>query len=272
VEDEKIAPTAHYTAYVWHHVGLPHGDLFATPLGRTMFWTFRAATSGLRRAAGVPSMSEYLELRHRWIEAALEEAEPDRIVEIGAGLSRRGVTWAADRRVSYVEVDLPPMIALKKKMIAQRASPDLRERLSGRLTHVSCDVLSTEFANTLAKLLRDAQRPVVIAEGLVVYFSREDRARLLGNIRVALGDRGIFLCSLRVKAASASMESAMKVLRASTSLVTRGRGTRDDFTDDADVRRFFEDAGFSHAEPLAPALVPELAHVHTPTSVWRARP
>ncbi|MFK7991610.1 MAG: hypothetical protein AB8I08_36675, partial [Sandaracinaceae bacterium] len=69
--DDKIAPTAHYTAYVWHRLGLPHARWFATPKGAAMFWAFRALGEGLGTLhPRVPSMTQYLEMRHRAIELA----------------------------------------------------------------------------------------------------------------------------------------------------------------------------------------------------------
>jgi hypothetical protein len=88
--DEKIGPTAHYTAYVWHRLGFPNAHVFVTPLGRTLFWSFRFAGEGLMTwVPSVPSMTQYLEYRHRAFESVVEDGEPDVVVELGAGLSRR---------------------------------------------------------------------------------------------------------------------------------------------------------------------------------------
>src|SRR5688572_7525842 len=118
--DEKIGPTAHYTAYVWHRLGMPHAEHFATRKGAALFWGFRLGGEWIAAAIpGMPSMSQYLAQRHLAIEHALSEHAPDLIVELGAGLSRRGVTWAVDRGVRYVEVDLPHMVDAKRARIPQ---------------------------------------------------------------------------------------------------------------------------------------------------------
>lgn len=271
--DEKIAPTAHYTAYVWHHVGMPHGALFATPLGRALFWGFRLAGEGFlpRIVPGVPSMAQYLELRHRSIESVLEDERPDVVVEIGAGLSRRGVTWA-ERGVRYVEIDLPAMSALKQRLIAERASPDLRARISGKLSHVAADVLAEGFERELARMLEGASRPIVIAEGVLAYFAPEHRRQLVRSVASALSGRGAFVCDLRTEEGSRSMRGATALLKGSIRLVTKGRGTRQDFADEGEVRRFFAECGLANAEPVPRERVPQLLAIETPGRVWRAAP
>jgi O-methyltransferase involved in polyketide biosynthesis len=271
-DDEKIGPTAHYTAYVWHRIGMPHAGLFATPLGAALFWAFRLTGEGLAaRLPGVPSMTQYLELRHRSFESVLEEEEPDRVIELGAGLSRRGITWAA-RGLDYVEVDLPAMVRAKERRIAERASRDLRARISGRLTHVAADVLDPSFEDRLRMLLRGASRPVVMAEGLLGYFARADRERLMATVARALPPGGSFVGELRTKPERAAMGAAVGILKGGIRVVTRGRGTREDYEDLDAVRRALGDAGFADAAPLGLERVPHLAWLRTPARVWWARP
>ncbi len=271
--DDHIAPTAYYTSYVWHRLGLPYADLFATRMGAAMFWGFRLSGEWIAtRTPRLPSMTQYLEIRHRLIERRLGELEPDRVVEIGSGLSRRGVTWAADHGVEYVEVDLPHMIAEKQRRIAL-APADLRAKLDGRLRFAQHDVLGAGFADFLAEQLVGAARPVVIAEGLLGYFPLDERTRIASSVRegLARSGGGSFLCDLRAREGGATVAAAATVLRAGIRLVTRGRGAREDFPGIEAVRRFFRDAGFDGAEPVDQALLPHLAHVTSPGRIWHAQ-
>lgn len=266
--DRRIGPTAHYTAYVWYRLGLPHAELFATPTGRRLFWSFRAAFEWTAAAApGIPSMVDYLELRHRAIEHALDAIEPDRIVEIGAGLSRRGVTWAADRGVRYTEVDLPHMIAAKRAAL-ERAPQRVRDALAGRLSHVASDVLSPEFSDWLAAELAGAERPVVVAEGLLGYFALDERRRIVRAVARACPT---LVCDLRAGEGGRSIAAAARVLRGAIWIATRGRGAREDFASPEHARQFLLDAGFSRAEPVpTERATPRLAHLRSPARVWRA--
>jgi O-methyltransferase involved in polyketide biosynthesis len=270
-EEGSLAPTAHYTAYVWHRVGLPHAELFATRLGAALFWGFHPLGHVLlpRLGRGTPTMTQYLELRHRGIDGALDELEPDLAVELGAGLSRRGVTWA-ERGTRYVEVDLASMVALKRSLLEARASRALRARLGGLSWQVA-DVRAPAFEGELARLLWGAARPVVVAEGLLGYFALDDVSALAGRVARVLEGRGAFVFELRSEEDDAGMGFAVKVVKATIALGTRGRGTRRDFIDAEALRRCFLDAGFAEVEALKPDRVPHLAHVRPPTRVWVAR-
>jgi O-methyltransferase involved in polyketide biosynthesis len=272
--DARIAPTAHYTAHVWHRLGLPYAELFATARGRRLFWSFRLAGEWMAAALpGMPSMVDYLELRHRAIEHELERIGPDKIIELGAGLSRRGVTWAAERGVDYVEVDLPHMIAAKRAALG-RAPADLRARLEGKLRHAAVDVLSSELGELLRRELGTPERPVVVAEGLLGYFALSERRAVVGSIARAIRarGRGALICDLRAGEGGATIAAAAKLLRAAIWLVTRGRGAREDFAGPEAARSFLLEAGFAHVEQVSvEQATPELARLRSPARVWSAR-
>lgn len=269
-EDDKIAPTAHYTAYVWHRLGFPHAERFVTPRGRAMFWGFRLAGEGLLTwAPFAPSMTQYLDYRHRAFESVVEDERPDVVVELGAGLSRRGVTWAS-RGVRYVEVDLPPMVRAKRQMIAERGDRELLAAIRGRLEHVSLDILGDAFPDELAALLEGAARPVVITEGVLTYFAPADRRRLARAVARALGGRGAFAGEMRVSMPAAS-GAALSVLRGAIRLVTSGRGAGADEPSHEAARAALLDAGFARVDPIEPTRWPDLTRAPLPARVWVCR-
>jgi O-methyltransferase involved in polyketide biosynthesis len=270
--DEKIAPTAHYTAYVWSRLGLPYAEHFATRKGAAVFWATRFSGEWLTELVPrLPSMTQYLELRHRLIERALDEHAPDRIVEIGAGLSRRGVTWAVDRGVSYLEIDLPHMVAAKRARLAELPAP-VRAKLAARMRVIAQDILAPDFTDALRAELANATRPAVIAEGVMGYFPRDLQLRIASAIRAALPPSGIFLCDLRASGeGGAAVAIAARALKAGIRVITRGRGAHDDFRNMDDVRAFFSEAGYASSSPMDQATLPHLAHLRTPARIWRAQ-
>lgn len=280
--DERVGPTAHYTAYAWFRLGMPYAEWFKTRRGAQLFWTMRVGLEWLARLSpGVPTLVNYLELRHRSIDHALSRLNPDLVVELGAGLSRRGVTWALDHGVRYVEVDLPHMVAAKRGLIA-KLPRSMRDPLSARLELHGVDVLAEDFQAWLTQQLARSQRPVVIAEGLLGYLSTHERERVARAIAAALTDRGrgsqfcgALLCDLRITSPAARTRAAVKALRGAIRVATRGRGAREDFASNAAIEQLFIAQGFDSARPIEPGEVPGLQHLtqlEFPGRVWQFMP
>ncbi len=275
---DKIGPTAHVTAYAWHQLGMPYAQLFVTREGAAMYWSF-ASTAGLvGRLFELPTLVEYLEFRHRMIEAALERLDPDRIIELGAGLSRRGITWVLDRGVRYTEIDLPHMTQAKRRMLAAGPGRVLRALREGELELRSTDILAPSCASELGELLAGAARPVIVSEGLLDYFDLDDRKRLLANLVAGFRKAGVaghYLTDLQRGDRERKVGPAAKVLRSAIKLATGGQGPARPFRDLEHVDRVFALAGFSAGEELKPkqlaAIEPRLLRLRSPTTIWLAR-
>lgn len=274
---ERIGPTAHYTAYVWRRAGLPHAEHFATRQGAVLYWGFFALGEWTTRLSPrVPSMRQYLEYRHRLIDAVVAREQPGCVVELGAGLTRRAVTWAADRGVPGLELDLPAMAEIKRRRLAE-APAALRERLRSRHEVHDVDVLAPDFAARLGALLRERPRPVIVAEGLLSYFDLEPRLRVLAGVATALRATGggSFVCDLHTAAAQARVGVAAHVLRAAIRGLTRRRRALDPFVDLAALHHALAVAGFDRSHEERPEdhvhAEPALARLRSPAHVILAR-
>ncbi len=274
----RIGPTAHVTAYAWHRLGMPYAELFTTPEGARMYWMFRATVEWSTRWLPIPSLLEFLEFRHRLIEAQLDRLEPDRIIELGAGLSRRGITWVLDRQIPYVEIDLPHMTAAKRAMLERGPGRVRRALERNDLELRSTDIFAPGFADELATLLAGAKRPVILSEGMLPYFPFSDAEKLLRNIVAGLrghGQGGHYLTDLQRADRERKFGPAPQVLRQAINLVTRGQGADRPFRDLEHVDRFFALAGFEGGEELRPRdfqdREPRLQTLRSPTSIWLAR-
>ncbi|MFO0635640.1 MAG: class I SAM-dependent methyltransferase [Nannocystaceae bacterium] len=273
---ERIGPTAHYTAYVWHRLGLPYARHLATRQGAVLYWGFFALGEWTTRVVpGVPTMRGYLAYRHLLIDALVESLGPDRLVELGAGLTPRTLQWALDRGVAAVDIDLAPMIAVKRAALERLPSP-LRDRAAATLTLVAADVLAPDFERTLAEQLADARTPVVVAEGLASYFDLPARVQLFATVAAALRRRGggHFVVDLHTADAQAHVGGATTVLRQAIRMLTRRRHALDPFPDQAALRAALLQAGFADARRLQPqdwvARAPALARLRSPAHVVHA--
>jgi len=272
---DKIGPTAHVTAYAWYQLGMPYAHLFATREGAAMYWSFHALTRSLSRSFGLPTLLDYLEFRHRMIGAQLLRLDPDRVVELGAGLSHRGLTWALDHRVRYTEIDLPPMHAAKRARI-EAGPARVRAALDGPLELCTSDILGPSFTDELAARLAGAARPVVVSEGMLDYLALDDRERLASSIAAALRrvGGGHYLTDTQHRVRERRVGPAAAVLRRAIKLATRGQGPAEAFTNLDHIERTFTLAGFDRGRELSvralAKLEPRLAKLRSPTTIWLA--
>lgn len=123
--------------------------------------------------------------RTRSIDTLLAAAGATRILELAGGLSFRGLAWAQQHAGTYVDSDLPAMIATKQQLIeALAAGP-----LTGELRLAALEALdATAFATTVAAI---PDGPfAIVNEGLLMYLDDAEKQRLAANIRAALVARG----------------------------------------------------------------------------------
>jgi O-methyltransferase involved in polyketide biosynthesis len=167
---DSISPTAHYTGHVWLRNGLSHPGLGTTE-GRLMFESLQPVMR-VSRALGGPSLESYLLARHRAIDSLLERAIEEhgitQVVEVAAGLSPRGWRFV-DRygdRLTYIEADLAPMAARKRRALEQIGSLSDHHRVE------DLDALRDDGPNSLAALAAGLARDqglAIITEGLLGY-------------------------------------------------------------------------------------------------------
>src|SRR6185436_20130763 len=168
---ETISPTAHYTGYVWFAHGQSH-EAFATSGGRLMYRALRAPNL-LFHYAGLPTLEGMLLARHRLIDLRLSQAidagEISQVVEVAAGLSPRG--WRFRNRygdrITYVEADLPGMLANKQSILAE---------LGGETPHhrtMEVDALASSGPTSIDAIcasLDPKRGTAILTEGLINYF------------------------------------------------------------------------------------------------------
>lgn len=237
-----ISITAHYTAYAWYVGGFAEAERFVTERGR---WLYRGGEVLMApwKALGIPNITDlFLIPRHKMIDHLAREAGCRQYVELAAGLSPRGAAFTADPAVRYIEGDLPDMIALKRSLV---------ERAGRRPNHFF------ETVNLLEQPLEipsaQAERTVVITEGLANYFPTDTYGRMLRGIVEFLRPRGggVYLADMHDRAQSRAYGVASRFFQQLVNAISRTK-TVMHFEDPAEGKRFFEDAGFDKVEVLSP--------------------
>jgi O-methyltransferase involved in polyketide biosynthesis len=184
---DNISPTAHYTGEVWRRAGLSHPWL-GTREGRVMVDALHPlmAVSG---ALGGPSLERYLLARHRAIDALLTDAVErhgvSQVIEVAAGMSARGWRFANryGNAITYVEADLPPMAARKRRALERIGSLSDAHRVA------EIDARRDEGPDSLAELagLLDPEAGLaIVTEGLLGYLSTDAVLALWRRVATAL--------------------------------------------------------------------------------------
>jgi O-methyltransferase involved in polyketide biosynthesis len=185
--------------------------------------------------------------RYRSLDLLLKEAGLPRILEIGAGLSFRGLELARTTSAFYVDTDLPSIAELKAALVTKLHPLPLL----GTLLVRPLDALDRPALRAIVELMPAG--PLAIAnEGLLIYLSAEEKARLAENVRAVLLARGgVWLTADVYIRNPADYPSVFAEPRARKFLDAH-RVDENKFSDWAEAERFFTDNGFSVQKKLVP--------------------
>jgi O-methyltransferase involved in polyketide biosynthesis len=111
-----LSVTALYTSYACFRGGFEAADLFVTRRARRVFWATNFVLKAVNFVRPGPVLASSLAQRHAMFDRVLEDSKATQVVEIAAGLSQRGAVFSKDPRNRYVEIDLPRMVAAKRRL------------------------------------------------------------------------------------------------------------------------------------------------------------
>ena len=111
----------------------------------------------------------------RYLQEAIASGV-DTVVNLGAGLDTRPYRMTLPASLSWVEVDMPKIVALKEDRLAG-------ETPRCRLARIAAD-LSVDDARraALAECVARARRAIVLTEGVLTYLPLEDVAKLADDV------------------------------------------------------------------------------------------
>lgn len=246
---EKISPTAAMTALQRAFSDIPFaGEIAADEKVQALAGGLADSDTG---AAGVFARAA-LEIRYKAINHALQEGGFNHVLEIACGFSSRGLEIASAGG-RYVGTDL--------QRLGNVAFPVLR-RIAFR-EGIAADNLRYQTANALEEgaLFRAAaffrgHRFAICHEGLLPYFSPEEKALLAAHIRkVLLPTRGVWITTdiayhelifelMKAWAPGAALTEEARQRFDKVKAVTGRDFHQNLFSDVAEATGFFERAGF----------------------------
>lgn len=170
----RISLTGYVTASAWAHFGFTYAHWFHSWRGTALFVPLHAGCRALRPlvpAAG--RFTESLYWRHRWFTDWVDRQHPALAVEIGAGLSARGIAHAeAHEDCVWIDYELEDMVLAKRQRLSGRRLPDNYHLEPG-------DLLGGDLG---AQLRGSPGRTVALTEGVIDYLDSEEKQRAFNAI------------------------------------------------------------------------------------------
>lgn len=250
---DAIGPTAHYTSAVWARHGLSH-PAFVTDQGRALYHAARPGVA-LGAALHAPTLEGFLVARHRLIDHLLAEAidagRVAQVLEVACGLSPRG--WRFVRRygdrLTYVEADLPPMAARKRRALERAGAGGPRHRVA------EVDALRADgplSVGAVAATLDPGEGLAIVTEGLIHYLDRRAVVGMWGRFAAAFDGfpDGVYLSDVHLTTDAPAV--ARWAFVAGLSAFVRGP-VHLHMRDEADVVGALRVAGFGRAVLHRPA-------------------
>lgn len=127
-----------------------------------------------------------LKYRYEMINAYIDSHKPKQVFEFAAGYTPRGIRYASNNQMHYIEADFEEIMDKKSKVVKK-----LLKRKVGRLTLIGGDILNKEFMTRLLSLSsRKKKKTIIVCEGLLAYLNKKEQISLIENIRTILRDTG----------------------------------------------------------------------------------
>ncbi len=244
-----LSVTALYTSEVWAWGGLSHAHLFASSDAKRVFDTTNSALAAARMSdhARAPLHHSLLH-RHAMIDHLLRGSEYRYVIELAAGLSRRGAAATSDPHVQYTELDLPHVIGRKREL--------LQRTYEGRavLARPGLHLVAGDVETVALEPFVGCGEPVfVIAEGLMMYLTADARRSLFAKVRRLAATTGElrFVFDLVPTDEEPEPGIAERMLEAALKRSTGGRGFERDARSRDHIVTALREAGFEGIDSVA---------------------
>lgn len=232
---EKIAFTALGVAYARTFSDIPFSDEIFGQLKKIS----GSDVEGSKTISTI-NIVPMFEARYKLDNIYIKKNDTTQILEIASGFSPRGLEFASNANIQYVEVDLPEIISVKKEICENIIKlPNLHFEEGDALDAKSLEKALAHF---------DPNKFVAILnEGLMRYLSMDQKAQYAKNIKAIL-ERfgGVWItCDITLKLGVANEKRIvdnLEMIKERSGIDIEKNNTFDDVSHAVD---FFENLGFS---------------------------
>lgn len=254
---KKISPTAFLVTYARQFSDIPYTqDIVHLVDSKTVADQFIPDTSSFP-----VYMAVLIEGRYKAINRVLAKFETTQIIELASGLLPRGMILSENPNLTFVESDLPEMIALKQPLV---------RKLIGERPNLFFEVIDVTRQPSQfpigADYLREDRPVTILCEGLLPYLNFAEKKQVFANVReVLLRYGGVWittdLITQELRQKVQKNHPAMQAMNESISANT-GRSLEDNrFNTLAEVKQFVSEQGFKIEQHSTLEIMRELACV-----------
>jgi O-methyltransferase involved in polyketide biosynthesis len=178
---DKISQTAILTAYPRIFTDIPFSkEIFEEFEKRRKEKNLGEISLDLK----VPKLAPELEARYKLVDKLLKQNQTTQILEIASGFSARGIEWAKNPNIEYVEVELAGLLEEKEEIIKKII--EIPENLHLK----EGNALSLEDLRDATRFFKKEKRIAVVHEGLLRYLNFEEKALVAKNVHSFLEEFG----------------------------------------------------------------------------------
>ncbi len=178
----SISPTAKLLLLSKGYTDIPFARETAELISRPGVYTLQPESIDITAAMRMV----HFELRYKSIDQLLAGLAIHNILELSSGFSFRGLAAVQDKPVTYIDTDLPELIATKQQMAAELQA---HIQPKGTLEILPLNALDeAAFREIVNKF--PAGELAIVNEGLLMYLEWEEKKQLCSIIRNVLQERG----------------------------------------------------------------------------------
>ncbi len=243
----RISPTAWLVAYQRTLSDIPLSKEIFDELAEIAKQTWPASKIEELERLKNPGMPVIWEARYKLVNRLLKEQRVDQILELAAGFSPRGLEMVRTLSVEYVEMDLPPVVDEKRKILERLIARSQVSR-QANLHLEAGNALSAQDLFAATRVFK-AKPIAIVNEGLLQYLDLDEKEALARSVRQVLqAFGGVWITPDISTQALGGLGPTSEKIRERMAKIRNLTGIdvqNNRFENENAAREFFQDLGFS---------------------------
>jgi O-methyltransferase involved in polyketide biosynthesis len=244
-DPSRISVTAKLSAYYRKFSDITFAAEVAALIGADEAFDQLVQDHGLERDK-LTFYAPMFEARYKSITEIVRKSGASQVLELASGYSLRGLDMTQGGSLSYVETDLPAVVATKLDLL-----DDIRRRheLAPSPSHVVkvADALDIEQLRAATAMFHRDRTLTVLCEGLIGYLTRDETRRVATHVRTLLSELGggwWIVPDFAFKAEIRDLPPERLRLREAVTGITERQLDASAFEDSHDLESFLRNVGF----------------------------